>query len=104
MTQAALAETTVTIAERHSWFGRAEVVEKPAHDLHAHEYGASIFTIGKLQAEYVRHLPAWKGMVLGVGGTATLALVPEALASRYEGRVAPGFGVLLNVRPARLPM
>ena len=37
-TFAVLAESSVTIHERHTWFGRAEIVEKPAHDLHAHEF------------------------------------------------------------------
>ena len=34
-THAALVESVVTVRERHTWFGRAEVVGKPAHDLHA---------------------------------------------------------------------
>jgi hypothetical protein len=101
VTGAALLESSVTFDERHTWFGRAEIVEKPAHDLHAHEYATSVFTLGKLQGGYVRHLRPWKGMVPGIGGTASVSLVPPELASRYDGRVAPGFGVFFSVRPAR---
>jgi hypothetical protein len=98
-TAAVLVESSATFNHRHTWFGRLEVVDKPAHDLHAHEFGASIFTVGKLQAGYLRRLPPWKGIAAGLGGTVTAALVPEALASRYIGRLAPGFGVFFNVRP-----
>ena len=42
--------------DAHTLFGRVEIVEKPAHDLHAHEFPTSIFTVGKLQVGYVRQL------------------------------------------------
>ena len=95
-----LAESSVTIHARHTWFGRAEIVEKPAHDLHAHEFAATIFTLGKVQAGYVWQFKPWKGIESGIGGTVSASIVPGELASRYEGRVAPGFGVFLTVRPA----
>lgn len=98
-TGAFLIESNAMLNARHTVFGRIEIVDKPAHDLHAHEYGSDIFTVGKLQAGYVRRLRPWKGMSAGVGGTVTAAVVPEALASRYEGRIAPGFGVFFNLRP-----
>jgi hypothetical protein len=101
VTYAALLESSVTMHERHTWFGRAEIVEKPAHDLHAHEFAASIFTLGKLQAGYVRQFKPWKGLEPGIGGTITASFVLAELASRYEGRVAPSFGVFLTVKPAR---
>jgi hypothetical protein len=100
-THAGLLESSVTLSDRHTWFGRAELVGKPAHDLHAHEYASLIFTIGKLQGGYVRHLRAWKGIVPGIGATVSASLLPPALAPRYNGRVAPGFGVFLSVRPSR---
>jgi hypothetical protein len=100
-THAAMLETSATLGSRHTWFARAEIVEKPAHDLHAHEYPTSIFTVGKLQLGYVRHFPTKLGVTMGVGATASLSLVPSELASRYDGRSAPGFGVYLNVSPRR---
>lgn len=100
-TFAVLGETSVTIHGRHTWFGRAEIVEKPAHDLHAHEFAASIFTLGKVQAGYVWQFTPWKGLESGIGGTVSASIVPGELASRYGGRVASGFGVFLSLRPAR---
>ncbi len=99
-TFAVLAESSVTIHARHTLFGRAEIVEKPAHDLHAHEFEATIFTLGKVQAGYVWQFKPWKGIESGIGGTVSASIVPGELASRYEGRVAPGFGVFVTVRPA----
>ena len=100
-TQALVFESTVTLRDTHTFFGRAEVVEKPAEELHAHEFARSIFTVGKLQAGYVRQLKPRRGLQIGFGGTASISLVPEDLASRYDGRVAPGFGVFVSLRPAR---
>lgn len=76
----------------------------PAHHLHAHEYSRSVLAVGKLQVGYVRHWRATKGLVPGIGGTVSLSLLPPALAPRYGGRVAPGFGVFLGLRPARHAM
>ena len=100
-TQAWLFETNATFSDTHTWFGRAEIVEKPAHDLHAHEFPTSIFTVAKLQAGYVRQFKAWRGMVPGLGAMASISIVPPELASRYDGRVAPGFGFFFNVRPGK---
>ena len=100
-TNAVLVESSVTINDRDNWFARAEVVQKPAEDLHAHEFGADIFTVSKVQAGYVRLLKPWKGATIGVGGSASLSIVPSELASRYNGQVAPGFGVFATIRPAR---
>ena len=104
VTHAALFETSATIAERHTWFGRLEVVGKPAHDLHAHEYITQVFTVAKLEGGYVRHLNPWRGLLPGIGGTVMASVVPPLLAPRYGGRVAPGFGVFVTMRPARRPM
>jgi hypothetical protein len=99
-THAGMLETSVTLDERHVWFGRGEVVGKPAHDLHAHQYRDRVFVVGKLQAGYVRVLGSWKGLTLGIGGTVSTSLLPPELAPRYEGRVAPGFGMFVTLRPA----
>jgi hypothetical protein len=104
VTHAVLLESSVTIRERHTWFGRMEIVGKAGHDLHVHEAPDTVFVVGKLQAGYVRYFGAWKGIVPGIGGTASASFVPPALAVRYSGRVAPGFGVFFTVRPSRHAM
>jgi len=99
VTHALLFETTLA-GDRNTWFGRGEVVGKPAHDLHAHEYGTRVFTVGKLQAGYARSLPTWRGLTAGFGATVTASLLPPELAPRYSGRVAPAVGVFFRLRPA----
>ncbi len=37
---------------------------------------------------------------LELGAHLNLSLLPPLLAPRYHGRVAPGFGVFANLRPA----
>jgi hypothetical protein len=99
-TSGVLAETTVAPDNAQTWFGRLEIVAKPAHDLHADEYRAQVFTVGKLEAGYVRYFVRRYGLDCGLGGTLTLSALPPELAPRYAGRIAPGFGVFLNLRPA----
>jgi hypothetical protein len=103
-TTAALLESSVTLADRHTVFGRAEVGGMPAHHLHAHEFSDSVFAVGKLQGGYLRSFGAWRGVVPGIGGTAAISLIPPALAPRYAGRVAPSVGVYVSLRAARHQM
>jgi hypothetical protein len=103
-TAAALLESSLTLADRHTFFGRAEVGGMPAHHLHAHEFSDSVFAIGKLQGGYLRSFGAWRGVMPGIGGTAAISLIPPALAPRYSGRVAPSFGIYVSLRAARHQM
>jgi hypothetical protein len=98
-THAVLAESSLrSPSGRHNSFGRFEIVGKPAHDLHAHEYITQVFTVGKVQAGYLRQFRPIKGWVPGVGGHLNLSLLPPLLAPRYNGRIAPGVGVFGNLR------
>ena len=99
-TSAVLLETSVTVSERHTVFGRGEVAAMPAHHLHAHEYARSVLTVGKLQMGYVRHRRAARGIVPGIGGAVSLSVLAPELAPRYSGRVVPGFTVFLSLRPS----
>lgn len=100
-TQALLLESSVTLHDRNAWFGRLEIVEKPAEDLHVHEFPTSVFTVSKLEGGYVRYFKPWKGMFAGIGGAISANVVPSELASRYSGRLSPGFTVFFTVRPPR---
>jgi hypothetical protein len=104
MTHAALLESSATFANRHTVFGRGEVGGMPAHHLHATEYFTDVLSIGKIQFGYVRHLPAAKGLVPGIGGTFALSLLPAKLAPRYEGRAAPSVGIFFSLQAARHQM
>jgi hypothetical protein len=100
-TAAGLIEGTLTIRDRHVFFARGELVGKPAHDLHAHEYADRVFPVGKLQVGYTRYFTGTKGVQIGIGGTGSLALTGPELAPRYQNGVAPGAGVFATIRPAR---
>ena len=103
-TNALMLESTLMLGDVHTWFGRGEIAEKPAHDLHAHEFPQGIFTVGKAQIGYARSFKAWKNLVPGVGGSFTLNFVPEELKVQYDGRVRPGLAVFVSLRPARHDM
>jgi hypothetical protein len=99
-THAVLVESAYAPNRFDTWFGRLEVVGKAAGDLHVHEAGSRVFTVGKGQLGYSRDIAAARGLRAGIGGTVSAAILPAALAPRYGGRIAPGFGVFLAVRPA----
>jgi hypothetical protein len=101
ITHALLVESSATFREKHTLFGRVEIVGKPAHDLHAHEFITQVFTVGKIEVGYVRQVSAWRGFVSGIGSSVSTGVLPPLLAPRYGGRFAPGFGLFVNVRPAR---
>lgn len=100
VSHAVLAESALDRPGPTSWFARAEVVGKPAHDLHAEEFVPSVFTVGKVQVGYVRDLAARVGVQLSLGATVSAGLLPALLAPRYDGRVAPGAGIFLRLSPA----
>jgi YHS domain-containing protein len=93
------AETVATADGANTWFGRLEVAGKAAHDLHVHE-SDDVFTVGRAQGGYVRYLSARRGFQPGFGLSVSASIVPAALEARYGGRVVPGFGIFLTVRPA----
>ena len=103
-TAAALLESSITLSNRHTVFGRGELAAMPAHHLHAFEYLTSVFAIGKVQLGYVRHLNATRGVVPGIGGSVGVSLLPPQLAPHYSGRVAPSFGVFFSLQAARHQM
>lgn len=97
-------ESSITLANAHTMFGRAEIAGMPAHHLHAHEYSRSVLAVGKVQMGYVRHLRATKGMVPGLGATVSLSVLSPELAPRYSGRTAPSFGVFASFQAAKHQM
>ncbi len=102
-THALLAEASVSIDERHTWFSRAEVVGKEAHDLSLHG-PRQVFAVGKLQAGYVRQFRSRTGLQPGIGASVSAGVVPEPLRTVFGSRVNRGFGVFVSLRPARHQM
>jgi hypothetical protein len=104
-TNALLVETNLMLADRDTWFGRFEVVEKTAHDLDLHDVdGAETFTVAKWQGGYTRYLAPWKDLTPGFGVSASAGFVPKSLDMVYGGRVNAGFGVFFTVRPTVMRM
>jgi hypothetical protein len=101
-TNALLAETTLMLDERDTWFGRFELSGKSGHDLAIES--SDIFTLAKLQGGYTRYFDAWKGLKPGVGGALSAGVVPELLKSVYGSRVSVGFAVFVTLRPAKRGM
>ena len=98
-----LGETTLTVRDRDSWFGRLEIGKKPAHDLDLHELNDA-FTVAKAQVGYVRFVETGTALRAGVGVTASVGVLPGALRDLYGGRTALGFGLFLTIRPAAMVM
>jgi YHS domain-containing protein len=98
---ALLIEANLTFDERHAWFGRFEIASKTAHDLAVAET-ADAFTVAKLQGGYTRYFSAWQGLKPGVGASVSAGFVPESLEPVYGGRINPGFGVFVTLRPAAM--
>lgn len=107
-TNALLLETSLTLDDRDAWYGRFEIAGKTAHDLDVagghHGEDEEVFTVGKLQAGYTRYFGAWNELKPGLGFTASLSAVPEALEHVYGARVNPGVGIYLTLRPAAMRM
>jgi hypothetical protein len=96
---ALLAESTLTLDERDTWFGRFEIAGKSAHDLDVPGTD-EIFTVAKLQAGYVRYLKPWRGLNPGFGAGVSAGIVPTALEPTYGSRVNLGIAVFATLRPA----
>ena len=98
-----LGETSASFDDRDAVFARIDAGRKDAHDLDL-ESSASDFLVAKMQAGYVRNLGVWRSLKPGIGGSVSLSILPSSLASTYGGRVVPGFGVFLTIRPAAMTM
>lgn len=101
-TNAVLAETSLTLNERDTWFGRFELSQKSAHDLAIESH--DLFTVAKAQAGYTRYLSAWNGLTPGLGAGLSAGIVPDSLKTAYGRRINVGFGVFVTVRPGRSAM
>jgi hypothetical protein len=99
VSQALVLESTLGVDRRNIWFGRFELVGKPAHDLHLDSVPARILPIAKLQGGYVRDLGGPNVLSIGIGGFAAVSLVPEELEARYYGRLASSAGIFVVLRP-----
>jgi hypothetical protein len=105
-TNAVLVETSVSFSDRHILFGRAEWAEKSGHELGLHTAALSDgqFDLAAFAAGYTLQLAPIAGWHPGIGGRASVSLVPEALEATYGNRATMGFTVFLSLRPAQSDM
>ena len=96
-----LAESSVTLDTRDTWFSRAEIGAKAPHEVSIHGL-TEAFPMGKLQMGYVRSFKSWHAWQLGFGASVSASVVADPLAARYGGRVTWGSGVFLTLRPAAM--
>jgi hypothetical protein len=99
-TNAFFAETSVNVADRHTWFGRLEFAGKTGHDLGIATDDA--FTLAKLNGGYTRTLAPWKGLVPGLGAGLSASIVPQTLRDEYSQQVNVGLALFFTVRPVRM--
>lgn len=99
-TQAMLAESSLSIRDRHVIFCRAEIVQKTSHDLEVPGFDDEVFTIGKVQAGYSRYFTQVAGWRPGVGVSMSVGVVPARLGPTYGGRAPIGVAVFFALRPA----
>jgi hypothetical protein len=97
---ALLLETTVSIRDRDTWYGRAKVVGKNGHDLAIADSDEE-FAVAKIQAGYTRYVRPIGTLQPGVGGGISFGIVPETLIDDYGRRANLGAALYFTVRPAR---
>jgi YHS domain-containing protein len=102
-TNAFLAETSFTLADRDAWFARFEVSGKTAHELDATSLSNDLLTVSKLQGGYTRYVPVGRFRA-GLGVEGSIGFVPEELKAFYGRRANPGGGIFLTIRPAMMPV
>lgn len=95
-----LAESNLTIGDRHIIFFRGEMTEKSGHDLVlADPLEHTLFTVSSISGGYVRQLALGSKLGLGVGSRVAVNVVPSDLESYYGSRSPVGFTFFLSVRP-----
>lgn len=98
-TQSVLVENETIFDTRNTFFGRAEFVQKTADDLVINNVSATRFNVAALQLGYIREVARGRWATLGLGGAATLNVVPQTLESVYGSRAPMGTFVFVRLRP-----
>lgn len=104
LSNSGVVETNLTLDDRNTVFGRAELVQKSAEDLviTAPLLAGRQFDVGTVAAGYVRELVTGHAGTLGLGARGAVNVVPDALRPYYGTRTPLGLGVFLRYRPGKM--
>jgi ketosteroid isomerase-like protein len=98
--QSGLIESEAVLDRHNTVFGRAEYVQKSAHELQQSAFpDERLFGVGGVSLGYIRELTRGRGMTLGLGTRGTMNFVPKDLESSYGSRTPVGGMVFLRLRP-----
>lgn len=89
--------------DKNNIFGRAEQVQKNAHELvlpSPHPEGN--FWVGAYSLGYLRDVIKDKGVDVGLGGMATFNTNPASISSFYGGTSHAGWQLFVRLRPSRM--
>jgi hypothetical protein len=94
-TNALLAETNLSLSERHIVFGRVELNQKKGGDLALSSLEDTISELAKIQGGYAYEFPRIGPIVPAIGASAWVSVVPDRMAPFYGGTKSPGAAVFL---------
>jgi hypothetical protein len=87
---------------KNSIFGRAEQVQKNAHELVLQDpHPAGNFWVQAYSAGYLRDIVKDKGLDVGLGAMATFNFNPPSIAGFYGGTRHAGWQVFMRIRPSK---
>jgi len=79
-----LLESTIVLHDQHTFFGRAEYVQKDELFPPGDPRDGQIFDVTKFSVGYIYDLPRWNHLKVGVGGLGSAYILPESLHSTYN--------------------
>lgn len=90
--------------QKNTIFGRAEEVQKSAHELVLEDeiYHGRNFLVGAYSVGYIRDIVKDKGIDVGLGAMATFNHNPASIAPVYGGTNHGGFQIFMRFRPSRM--
>ena len=90
--------------QKNTIFGRAEQVQKSAHELVLEDaiYQHRNFTVSAFSVGYIRDIVKDKGIDVGLGAMATYNHNPASIAPVYGGTNHGGFQIFMRFRPSKM--
>lgn len=103
-THSVLLESELVANRKHTIFGRAEWVQKTAEDLVLTGPALQSLTsptigVKALSVGYVREILSLRGATLGLGGMATINMLPSGLDAWYGSRTPAAGQLFVRLRP-----